>query len=294
MSRRLVVPVLWLAWNLTSTAMPVAAENLRILDQRTYINANSILMLVTNGGLYGQDFSGLFGYQYGTFYPYTSVQNIRNGTEIKSPLFSAGIWLGGKVGAETRVTIADFSSEYWPGPMIGGTFDPGGDTATAYRVYKLYSDSMGSNPNRDYLEWPAEQGAPVDRFGYPLLRGSQTLWSVFNDANPSRHSLIAGSTAPLGLEIRHMTWAGSTAGRERVIYMEYRIFNKGSNSVTGLYLSPYYDPDLGYAEDDLTGCDTLSDIIYCYNGSDSDAVYGINTSSYRDQISLRSNRLFPR
>ncbi len=250
------------------------ASKVLLMDDTTFINTNDILMIVTNRAFFGRDMAGFFGYDYGTFYPYVSIADIRNGTEIKSPLYSGGLWLGGKVGGETRVTVADFASEYWPGPMSGAGFIADADTVRAYRTYKIYADSMQSNPNTDYNEWPVGQGAPVDGYGRPYLRGQQTLWSVCNDANPATHTLVASQSVPLGIEVRQTIWAHDDISRNRIVYMEFGLFNKGGNDITEAYLSIFLDPDLGWAEDDLTGCDTLNDIMFCYNHSDSDYVYG--------------------
>ena len=134
---------------------------------------------------------------------------------------------------------------------------------------------MGAgNPNTDYSEWPVSQGAPTDGQGQPLILGRQTLWTVCNDANPLSHSLIAGSSQPLGVEVRQLIWAYDDTERDKIIYFEYRLYNKGANDISDFYISFWLDPDLGNPEDDLTGCDTLSDIYYCYNANDSDAVYG--------------------
>jgi hypothetical protein len=245
-----------------------------VFDRSHYINANQILMIVTNEGLLGQDAGSLFGYGYGTFYPYTGIGNILNGTQIKSPLYSAGLWLGGTLSGGVRVAVSDFGTEYWPGSMKAGIYDPDADTLTGARVYKLYSDSAGSNPNTDYLQWPVAAGAPVDRFGHPLVRGDQTLWSVFNDANPSRHTSINGSTAPLKVEIQQLTWGTNKSGYEAVIYVEYRLFNRSTDTIKNFYVTPFFDPDLGGTQDDLTGCDSLAGVIFCYNATNSDLVYG--------------------
>ena len=191
--------------------MPVNGEagepvnDVTLVDNTTYLDGNSILMFVTNHGILGRDLSALFGYDYGTFYPYQDIESIELGILTSSPLYSAGLWLGGKVNGETRVAMAEYSTEYVPGPMANGTYQP---DVVAFRVYKLYEDSLEANPNADYLNWPVDQGAPVNVDGTPRMRGRQMTWSVFNDANPSAHINDAGSTAPLGVEVQQTIWAG--------------------------------------------------------------------------------------
>ncbi|HVP07515.1 MAG TPA: T9SS type A sorting domain-containing protein [Candidatus Acidoferrum sp.] len=265
---------MWLASMTISPGNFDRATKPAIIDYQHYIDANSILMIVSNVGLGANDYAGLFGHGYGMYYPFVDVQNIQNGTEIKSPLYSFSLWIGGEVGGVPHVAIADFASEYWPGPIRAGSYNPEADTMSAYRVYRLYADSLASNPNRDYLEWPDSLGAPVTSSGKPRLTGSQTLWSVYNDANPARHTLIAGSSAPLGVEVRQTTWATNAVGQERLIYIEYDLFNRSSLTISNFYIGAYYDPDIGGAEDDLTGCDSTTGIFYAYNATNSDIVYG--------------------
>lgn len=245
------------------------AEN----DLETYINANTILMFVTNRASFGRDYNKLLGHDAGTFYPYTTISDIEQGN-TPIVLYSGGLWLGGKVGGQTRVAVAEFSTEYWPGPMAAGTYIADAVTNPAYRVYKLYADSTGSNANTDYTEWPVAQGAPVDNLANPLILGDQTLWAVFNDANPATHVATAGSTEPLGIEVRQLTWASAGGdGVDRIVNYQYALYNRGSNAITDFYASVWIDPDIGGIEDELFGCDTLLDIFYAYNDGP-DAVFG--------------------
>ncbi len=175
------------------------------IDNTTFIDVNRILMFVTNHGNFGRDLGGVFGYDYGTWYPYSGDTSLISGNIGKagdfSPLYAAGLWLGGRESesGQIRVAISEFSSEYVPGPMAYGTYLPDDPD---YYVYKLYRDSLASNPNHDYNFWPVDQGAPTDHSGHPLMVGDQMLWSVFNDADPGAHSNDAGETDPLGCEVK--------------------------------------------------------------------------------------------
>lgn len=246
---------------------------LRVVDNETYINANKILMFSTNHGSFGSDIENIFGNYYGTYYPYVSIPDIESGLHDNGVLYAAGLWMGGVDSAtgEIRVAIAEYEDEYVPGPMANGTYQT---DRPEFRVYKLYKDSLGNNPNADYLQWPVDQGAPIDEFGNPKMLGDQMLWTVFNDANPNQHYNNAGITEPLGVEVQQTVWATNTASFDEAIYIKYKIYNKGSNSINGFYLSLWSDPDLGQFTDDLVGCDTLNNIFYCYNGDNDDNQYG--------------------
>ncbi len=169
-------------------------------------------------------------------------------------VYGAGLWLGAQVAEEARVAIAEYSSEFVPGPMANGAYQP--DNAQ-FKVYKVRrSDTPASNP--DYANWPVSQGAPVDAYGDPLILGDVMTWSVFNDANPNQHANDAGSTQPVGVEVHHtaLGWFRS-APLGNAYFLRYLILNQGGNTLDSAYVSIWADPDLGNASDDLVGCDTL-------------------------------------
>ncbi len=180
------------------------SSRLKQIDDDVYINANRILMFVTNHGNFGRDLGDVFGSDAGTFYPFTTIDAILDTSNANCVLYAAGLWLGGKVNGQTRVAIADYQDEYVPGPMAGGTYQW---DRPEFRVYKLHRDSLADNPNTDYIEWPADQGAPVKADGTPKMVGDQMLWTVYNDADPRAHDNFIGNTDPLGIEIQQAVWA---------------------------------------------------------------------------------------
>lgn len=271
-----VFPLLIIVCWLVLRGLPSAGDqSTAIFDNNDYVAANSLLMFVTNHGSLARDLDGVFGYDAGLFFPFTAVSDITSGTNTSTVAYAAGLWLGGKVNDTLRLALAEFASEYWPGPMIGGTFDPTADTNSQYRVYHLYADSLSGNPNTDYLEWPDTLGAPTDGGGNPLLLGDELLWAVYNDANPAAHTRNAGGTGPLGLEVRQSVWAEDAGNlTSNMIFVDYTIINNGPNVIDSFIPGFWVDPDLGDPSDDLVGCDSATSFFYCYNADNDDAVYG--------------------
>jgi hypothetical protein len=230
------------------------------IDNTTHLDANLIDMFVTNHGSFAYDWTTG---NPGLTYP--------KGTD-KQAVFAAGLWMGAKVNGETRVTVAEYSTEYQPGPMDGtgpnsNSSDPG------YRVYKI--DPNSGPGDADWDEWPVSQGAPVDANGDPLLIGDQTLWCVYNDAEPSDHTNQAGATLPLGIEVQQTAFAYNRTGAlGNICFIKFLIINKGENVLDSSYVAVWSDPDLGGAGDDLVGCDTTLSVGYCYNATNNDNVYG--------------------
>jgi len=248
------------AWGVsTQTGKMQSMRTALSIDTDTYLDINELLCVVYNQGQYAYDNALTLGKYDGLYFP--------RGTK-KTVIYAAGIWIGAKVEGQKRVAVGEYSSEFAPGTMAGGTFQT---DRPAFKVYKIArGDTPESNP--DYANWPVDQGAPVDDEGNPALLGDQMTWSVFNDANEKRHNVGAGNTKPLGLEIQQSLFAyGRSGALGKVIFNRYLIINKGENTLEETYISLWADPDLGDASDDLVGCDTVLSLGYCYNdGSDVD------------------------
>ncbi|HET9253136.1 MAG TPA: hypothetical protein VFP58_13570 [Candidatus Eisenbacteria bacterium] len=244
----------------TGTAMkqkPSFRRAATILDNDGRMNANNLDMVVTNHGSIAYDNENGIA---GLIYPKGS---------LKAAVYAAGLWVGAKVDGDVRATVGEYSQEFVPGPMLNGTFQP--DRAS-FRNYRI---ERGNTSSTDYLNWPVDQGAPVDSMGNPALLGDVMIWSVFNDADPTVHTNAAGDSPPLGIEVQQSVFAFRRSGAlGDVIFVKWKILNKGSNLLDSTYVSVWADPDLGGFTDDLVGCDTTRSLGYCYNATNSDNQYG--------------------
>ena len=255
-------------WTKGATVRPELAA----IDVRSYIGINNLEMVVSNIGSFAFDPSGYFGKNDGLYFP--------RGTS-KTVVFAAGLWMGAKVNGSPRVTVAEYSSEYVPGPMADGTYQ---SDHAGFRVYKVSRNDDATNP--DYANWPVGDGAPVVRAAngedsldadgnrIPNVFGDQMLYAVYNDANPAAHNNNAGSTLPLGIQVQQYVVGYERGGAlGNSIYIAYQITNAGENLLEDTYVSLWCDPDVGDASDDLVGCDTALSLGFAYNEG-SDDVYG--------------------
>jgi hypothetical protein len=230
-------------------------------DLTRHLDANTIDVRLSNVGWTGYDeVTGSPGFEF------------PRGTG-RFALFDGGIWLAAKVSGSTRCALAEYATEFCPGPMAGGTFQPDQAGFHVYRVAR--GDTVGA---ADWMANAVPQGAPTSAFGAePAHLGSQTAWAVYNDASPANHVLIGGHTAPLGVEVRQTTWASAdNALEDHVIFVRYQVFNRGAAQLDSLYIGLWADPDLGNGIDDLVASDSSLDMAYAYNATNNDAVYGSN------------------
>lgn len=196
--------------------------------------------------------------------------------------YASGLWLGGQVGTDARVAVAEYAYEYDAGPIAPGV----SAEDSKYRVYSIRAGDNASN-NTDYADWPFDDGAPAVRTAdgtadsltgsgsrIPKLTGDETIFCVFNDNNPNLHTNM--NTAPLGLEVQLTAFAydRSDALGNNIFY-KWKIVNKGGNNITNAFVTVWTDIDLGDSGDDYDGCDTTLGLGYTYNQDPVDGVYGV-------------------
>jgi hypothetical protein len=217
-----------------------------------------------------------------------------------SPLYAAGIWVGGHVGGELRTAAATYAQgpegyEFYPGPL-GDDGSPPEDCEPFDRIWKVatgdvaaYENSGATTP--DLLDWPVALGAPVvDGDGIagnydlaagdrPRVYGSETAFWVMNDvAGPHRTTL----SPPIGIEVRVTAFsvASADATLGRATFYRYELEYRGDAPLTDAHFALWTDPDLGNFEDDYVGTDSTRHLAYVYNADndDDDAAGGYGTN----------------
>ena len=100
------------------------------------------------------------------------------------------------------------------------------------------------------------------------------MWYVANDLDASRVNTLSGST-PIGIEMQKTIWAYNLNGAmANTIFASTKIINKSGKELDSMYVAQWADPDLGDANDDFVGCDTIRSLGYVYNGKATDTNFG--------------------
>jgi len=201
--------------------------------------------------------------------------------------------------------------DFWPGPVMDSTaYSAVQDSVWNYvwnlrkseiEFHKAHWNDQGYIPVHDILTWPgngdvnlglAAQLAPYyDRSGdgiynpadgdYPLIRGDQSLFFIFND-DRDFHAETEG--AKMKVEIHGMVYAfdlPDDSAFKNTIFLNYKIFNRSENNYSNTCFGIFTDLDIGYCGDDYIGCDVERSMYYGYNGTPVDGsgqpeAYGAN------------------
>ena len=101
---------------------------------------------------------------------------------------------------------------------------------------------------------------------YPLIRGDQAIFFVFND---STYIHSESKSTPLGIEIHGMAYEFDRPDDSTLyntLFMHYDIVNRSENNYHETYIGLFGDFDLGFAVDDYIASDITNGMAYCYNG----------------------------
>ncbi|MEP0547325.1 MAG: T9SS type A sorting domain-containing protein [Rhodothermales bacterium] len=206
--------------------------------------------------------------------------------EGTSPVFAAGIWIGGLIGGDVRVAAATYNDfEFWPGPLDEDGSLPNPDDCSTFDRFWLVDpfdlalyDATGEATG-DLLNWPVDLGAPViDGDGVegnynlaggdrPEVYGHQTAFWVMNDVgNEHRNSL----TEPIGLEVRVTAFTSLEAGLDQHTFYRYEVVNRNSQPFEAARFGLFMDSDLGDPADDYVGSDSTRSMAFVYNADNDD------------------------
>jgi len=234
----------------------VGLGRLSAADTTAVIDANRITMIAANDGILANNFYPAIANRYaGLFYG--------DGDSL-AILYGSSLWIAGKVRGEVRNSMAynkvtNLYTDFSPGVYQSQESD-----SLRFRVYKITRQDLVA-PGQDYISWPTDLGAPVDDMGRPLLRGDQTLFSVYNDADMSRRDADS-SPEPLFANVRQLVYAWD---KERflgdIVFAEFEIENVLGSALDSLFVGLYSDPDLGLPRNDLLGSDSALALIYVYS-----------------------------
>ena len=278
-----------------SDILDVSSTNSAFLDIN-HVNA----LITDNSSMHWDNTSGLTKY-------YTPKQN------NTSPLHASAMWIGGFVNKNLRVAAMTYRQngyDFWPGPV--DTTNTTTDTAVAIaynKVWKvnrydianfIYNWNTGKVQNGTFvppaviLNWPAQGTGnysrkmapfvdvnhngkydPIHDGDYPLIKGDQMIWTVFNDVfNLHKET---GSIANLGIEVHVSAYAfvcpniaDSNAVLNNTTFYNYQVFNRSQNKIDSTRVSLWMDSDLGDYKDDYVGCDVMNNFGYTYNGTNYD------------------------
>jgi hypothetical protein len=239
--------------------------------------------------------------------------------------FVTSLWIGGLDNANqlhgAAQTYRQQGNDFWPGPL--DTVSAGTNNAVAQNYDKIWKVSYTDinafitnfnnghvqngtyTVNEDILTWPAKGTGnysrnlapfkdinnngiydPLTGGDYPLIKGDQALYYIFND-NLAAHG---SSCTPMGVEVHAMAYAYGCSNilsenpvLDYTTFYNYKIVNRSANAYHDVTIGLFSDMDLGNYTDDYIGCNVTGNYGYGYNADGNDQNVG-GTNFYGNYI----------
>jgi hypothetical protein len=120
--------------------------------------------------------------------------------------------------------------------------------------------------NKDYapfVDLDADNIYEPENGEHPDIDGDQFIWWVFNDKGNVKGE---SQTEGIGLEVQASAFAYAAKDYlNDMTFYNYRLINRGSQSLDSTFIATWTDADLGFAFDDYIGCDTNRGLGILYN-----------------------------
>ncbi len=236
------------------------------------IQINNVDCPITNYGAFGQSEA----HTAGCIWPGGSGQPY---------IFGGGIWIGARlprsdtlVLIDTTVvppdtTVVDSDSlvsagyntvgsgqDFCPGPLEHGQDHfINRQSHPEDRLYFL-TDAT------DFEEWPL-----LDSLGNRISAvfrntddwAHEEIWCEYHDSVPDFHEWETG-TYPIGLAVRQVVFAWNAPINNNMFFVLYEFENITQDTIRDMYVGHAADDDVGWADDDLLGCDVERSLGWCY------------------------------
>ena len=214
-------------------------------------------------------------------------------------VYDHGPWVVGKINGIIHLAFEQWRSSYSPGPIINNdaAMNVHPEDSAKYRVYKIgLVDTL--NGGKDYLEWPSEYGAEINKYSYPVIYDHQIIWTCYNSLDSTINDRKVWNnhldTLPvMPIEIHQTAYAsewGLQSWLKDVVFFEWTIINKGSESIDSAYFGLWADIDIYYSMANYPAVDTSIQLGYCWCPLDSSF---INRTPYSVGYILKHGPVIP-
>ncbi|HRX49962.1 MAG TPA: hypothetical protein P5571_01145 [Candidatus Krumholzibacteria bacterium] len=282
------------------------ADKIHVLDGSTVLSLSELQVHVSNFGMIGSRHSVT-----STYSDAPSAQwPAGSGVEY---LFSAGLWIGGVLYGEPRVSTGEYEHELRPAPdpvdtmyesRYGTVVRPApGPARAGARIYEADADDDGDGRrDEDPLNGRDDDGDGLVDEDFEQL-GSQMLVCTYRDDAPLIREEYPDHR-PLSVEVVQTAYCWEEDHIDDFVVLRFDVTNVGTAVIDRLRLGFFADPDIGHRDNNEAGVDDLAarfrgaarapdgryeavDVAYMYDGGVRDHVPGYFGVMFLGETSLR-------
>jgi hypothetical protein len=222
-------------------------------------------------------------------------------------IYASNLWMGGLdqngILHLAAQTYKQNGTDFWPGPLTtNGSTLPPSTWNNIWHIDRASIDNHITNYNtqgyqmpQDIIDWPGRLSNGVNQIfapfvdynnngtydpsygDYPNVLGDEALYLMYNDKYAAHGETGA---IPIEAEVYSTVYAYNSTGSnllDNTVFVRHRIRNRSQiNTYNNFYVGIWNDFEIGYYADDLIGTDINRNMVYGYNASNVDSIYGNN------------------
>lgn len=239
------------------------------------------------------------------------VPQTDNPEDEVSAIYGGGLWLSSSSGAAIALYPSGNVTDFWTGPIQeDGTSDMANcenwdrffevlKTDVEAHITDFEGNGVIDNKRAAIFGWPGRNNNSFEEINgfeilpnkslapfmdlnengdyepekgeYPLIKGDQSIWWVFNDVGNTH---LETGASPLSVEVQAMAYGykSQIESLNNSTFYDFKIINQGSVDIQDLYVGLWVAPELGYGRDDYIGYDEERHMGFIYN-EDADDSY---------------------
>ena len=205
-------------------------------------------------------------------------------------IYDAGLWIGAlDAGGKLHTAASTYKQngvDFWPGPIMDSINYSAHQDTLWNKIWKVNKTTIDSFRHglfivtpASILNWPGNGNVALgeaavlapyvdsDHNGmynpsggdYPLIRGDQAMYMIYNDDRGAFHDETGGFK--LGVEVHLMVYQYNLPANlsvDQTTFLHYDIYNRSANTYNNTYLGYWCDMDLGNGGDDYIGSDSAN------------------------------------
>jgi len=241
-------------------ATPAGADKVHVLDGSRVLTAGRLYVNITNWGLIGSRYSEISSYS-------DAPSGQWPGGTSNEYVFAAGLWIGGILGGQYRVSTGQPEAELRPSADPRATIyeareeeitePPGNPGASGVRFYREGGDDDGDGRlDEEILDGMDQDGDGLVDEDFGQL-GTQMLVATMADYEPLARAMYPDHD-PLHVKVVQRAFAYQTPEQENFVVLAYDILNDGAEAISDVYVGMWMDGDVGKHGDYSSGRNDLA------------------------------------
>ena len=252
-------------------------DGIHILDGTYVMNVGQLQVNITNWGLIGSRFTEISTYSDAPSAQWPAGSSVEY-------MWAAGLWVGGRLHGDMRVSTGQFEAELRPGSDLRDTIyeankgkvlrPPGDDVIRGRRLGEEGADDDHDGlVDEDYLNGRDDDGDGSIDEDFGQIGDQMLVCTIWDNTLLAQEAYTDHD--PLNIKIIQRTVGWETESIDDFVGFDLEITNIGAEEIRDVYIGMLLDGEIGHRNDYGAGQDDLPGYFEGFVRADNDVFYNV-------------------